>query len=135
MNHAVPSRFQSSPSLRILKLGLVFVSIATCGWLVPLIERLTTPSQMANSILPLVVMLGVPFFLSFGIGVLNAKASKSNFLHVVFGTIAFSCGDIYCILYDKGDNHTLWPIEIVILTCLVAGALLAGNSATKHLRT
>ncbi len=38
---------------------------------------------------------------------------------------AFFAADAFVILHDKG-NHTVWPVEIVMLTGFATGALMVG---------
>ena len=111
----------------LLKLVLIGIGTAVCAAVMPVMETLFTPRQMANSQVSLVIMLGVPFLLSLIVSLVPLNTLKLTTGWVMLAAAGFFAGDAYMVFTDKGDNHNLWPIELVILTGLVTGALIAGS--------
>jgi len=105
-----------------------------CGAVLPAMAAMYTPHQMANSFVPLAITLGIPFLLSFIVSAGRPKTSKAVACWIVLASAAFLGGDLNTILTDKGDNHTLWPIELVVLTGLGAAAMAAGVAVARPLR-
>ena len=109
-----------------MKANLIGLGGITCAAVMPVVETLFTARHMMNSSWPLLMMLGVPFLASLLIAVIQPNSVKATAAWIGIGAIAFLAGDAYTILRDTHDNHNLWPIELVILTGLAAGALIAG---------
>ena len=100
---------------------------------IPIVDGLFTPRQMANSSLPLLITLGIPFLLSLLVTAIHPKSYGLDAVWVWLATLSVALGDAYVIVHDKTGSHTLWPVEIVFLSVFAASALIAGAVAARLL--
>ena len=104
----------------------IAIGTAICAVLPGIMERSITQRQMANSSIPLLVTIIVPFVVSLVVTTVRPDKTWVTVTWIVMGTVAYFWGDVYAIFHGDVEKHTLWPIELVMLTGLVIGALVGG---------
>jgi hypothetical protein len=125
--------------LKLLAKGILIVcGLLACTAVLPILGRLFTTPQLANSVLPLLIMLVAAFVTSLLVSVVKPNSVKINAAWVALGATGFLAGDVYVIMRDP-NNHNLWPIEIVMLvgmaTCSLTAGAVIGQMWSRAART
>lgn len=119
----------------MLARGIVIVlGAAACAAVPSVIERLFTQQQMANSSLPLLIDLAVPFLVSLLVVALLPASGKLTAAWIALAAVAFLAGDAYAIFHFRRGDSNLWPVELAISSALVAAALIGGAALGNAIR-
>ena len=97
-----------------------------CAAVPPVVEKRFTQQQMANSLLPLLITLAVPFLIPLILSSIHPNSMKVTAAWLVLAAVAFFAGSLCAMFSVRQSDANLWPVELVISGTLVTGALIGG---------